>query len=514
MKKICTLLILVGIFLFASGFSQENNQVDQKGNSENKEDYTPLKKCLIGGFDNQGREIVQNGRADYYMELLPGKSYTGSWYYYVSGTSGTSSTANLIESPEVSWLQVSPAQFTDYVDGIATKVDYIFTTPLTTGTYTTTVVDLNGNWANKLVTLVVTETPTQNLYVFDEQISTNETFETSFWDYSPAYFYWSADNQYYYFNQMAVNYQEYPEKIWFNVLPSSFNLAPSDSTFVTFSANISTPGADSILVFNSMQYYSFPFFYKYNFDVISNSYLNVTPLSRNVPCSSSTTTFNLTSNTTWFASDNASWLTVSPTTGGNSGTLTATCSANTTGAMRVATITITGAGVPVVTLTVTQCPTVTPTNQNVNCAAGTTSFAVNANSTWTVSESVSWLSVSPAIGTNNGTLTVSYDANTGVAARTGTISVTFPDLPAVTVTVTQAPCCSLAVTPANQNVTCAAGTTTFSITTACAWTLSESTSWLSVSPTSGFNCSNSSRGNTLWGNSYAGSLLYFSRHTC
>jgi len=221
----------------------------------------------------------------------------------------------------------------------------------------------------------------------------------------------------------------------------------------------------------------------YNF--VSASTLSVTPSNKNVTCSSGTTTFAVTSNTTWTVTDNASWLAVSPTSGSNNATLTATFSANTTGVLRVATITITGAGVTTpVTVTVSQCPTVTPTNQNVTCAAGTTSFTVNANSTWTVSESVSWLSVSPASGTNNGTLTVTYDANTG-AARTGTISVTFPDLPAVSVTVTQAAVCTLTVTPANQTVTNPAGTTTFTITTTCAWTVSESVSWLSVSPTSG-----------------------------
>ena len=67
---------------------------------------------------------------------------------------------------------------------------------------------------------------------------------------------------------------------------------------------------------------------------------------------------------------------------------------------------------------------VTPPNQNVTASAGTTTFDVYSSTTWTVAESVSWLSVSPASGSNNGTLTVTYDANAGSESRIGQISIT------------------------------------------------------------------------------------------
>ncbi|MDP2236417.1 MAG: BACON domain-containing carbohydrate-binding protein, partial [Bacteroidales bacterium] len=57
---------------------------------------------------------------------------------------------------------------------------------------------------------------------------------------------------------------------------------------------------------------------------------------------------------------------------------------------------------------------------------------------WTVTESVLWLTVSPMSGSNNGTLTVNYDANPTTSSRTGQITVTAGGgSPAVTVTVTQ-----------------------------------------------------------------------------
>jgi|JFJP01.1.fsa_nt_gi uncharacterized protein (TIGR02145 family) len=65
---------------------------------------------------------------------------------------------------------------------------------------------------------------------------------------------------------------------------------------------------------------------------------------------------------------------------------------------------------------------VTPDNQNVNYEAGTTTFEVTSNVTWTVDDEATWLSVSPIWGTGNQTVTVTYDANTEISTRTGYIN--------------------------------------------------------------------------------------------
>jgi hypothetical protein len=224
-----------------------------------------------------------------------------------------------------------------------------------------------------------------------------------------------------------------------------------------------------------------------------NSTLIVSPATRTVPANAGSTSFAVTSNTTWTVTDDATWLTVTPS-GSNNGTITASFTAN-TGPQRVATIIVTGEGVATpVTVTVTQASgctlAVTPASQNVTCAAGTSTFSITTACAWTITESTSWLTVSPMSGSGNGTtpvtVTVTYDANSTGASRTsGNITVTVADVTPVNVSVTQDPCCTIAVTPANQNVTAPAGTTTFSVASACAWTITESESWLSVSPTSG-----------------------------
>ncbi|MCI5135831.1 MAG: hypothetical protein D3920_12340, partial [Candidatus Electrothrix sp. AW2] len=69
---------------------------------------------------------------------------------------------------------------------------------------------------------------------------------------------------------------------------------------------------------------------------------------------------------------------------------------------------------------------VSPPFREVTSASGVTVFNVTNAGTdtvkWTTSENLDWFSVSPASGTNDGTVTVSYDANASADARTGTIT--------------------------------------------------------------------------------------------
>ena len=73
--------------------------------------------------------------------------------------------------------------------------------------------------------------------------------------------------------------------------------------------------------------------------------LTVSPSNRDVPYTAGSTTFSVGSNTGWSVSDDASWLTISPSSGSNNGTLTATYQANNTTIQRVAHITVSGGGI-------------------------------------------------------------------------------------------------------------------------------------------------------------------------
>lgn len=123
---------------------------------------------------------------------------------------------------------------------------------------------------------------------------------------------------------------------------------------------------------------------------------------------------------------------------------------------------------------------VTPSNQNVSSSSGSTNFSVTSNSNWAATSSAGWCTVTPS-GSGNGTIVANYQSNTTTSQRVATITVTVSGLPAVNVTVTQAGvAATLAVTPSNQNVTAASGSTNFTVTSNSNWTASSNAGWCSV----------------------------------
>jgi Domain of unknown function (DUF4082)/Concanavalin A-like lectin/glucanases superfamily/Fibronectin type III domain/Viral BACON domain/Bacterial Ig domain len=225
----------------------------------------------------------------------------------------------------------------------------------------------------------------------------------------------------------------------------------------------------------------------------------------------------------WTASESASWLSVSPASGTNTGTITVTPSITGLAAGTYTTdvtVTATGAGgspktIPV-TLTVDPPTpptlTVSPSSLSFSATEGGSSPAAKTLSVsntgggsmdWTASETAAWLSVSPASGTNAGTITVT-PTTTGLAAGTYTTDVTVsasgatgsPKTIPVTLTVDPPAPPALSVTPTSLAFSATQGggdpaAKTLSVSNtgggSMDWTASESASWLGVSPASGTN---------------------------
>ena len=216
--------------------------------------------------------------------------------------------------------------------------------------------------------------------------------------------------------------------------------------------------------------------------------LSVTPPNQNVSSAAGSTAFTVTSNTTWNASSNQSWCTVTPSGTGN-GSITANYTAFAGVGTRVATITVTGTSAPTATVTVTQTGvpatlSVTPSNQNVpGTPAGNTSFTVTSNTAWTVISDQSWCTVTPS-GTGNGTITANYSFNPTLSPRVANVTVTVASLSPITVTVTQAAGTgSLVVTPPAQYVAYSpASSIDFTVTSNTSWAASSNVSWCTVTP--------------------------------
>ena len=129
-----------------------------------------------------------------------------------------------------------------------------------------------------------------------------------------------------------------------------------------------------------------------------------------------------------------------PASGTAPGSLSVTANvAGLSAATYSASITVMGSGasnspqsIPV-TLTVaapTPTLTVSPASLTFSATQGAAnpanqSLSITSNGSWSVSEAMSWLTVSPATGSNNGTVTVSVDPTTAtVGTNSGTITIT------------------------------------------------------------------------------------------
>ena len=218
-------------------------------------------------------------------------------------------------------------------------------------------------------------------------------------------------------------------------------------------------------------------------------YLYVTPNNKNVGSNSDITTFSISSNTSWSAADDVSWLTVSPLSGSGNGTITASFTANTLSSPRIATIRITGSGVDPQYVTVTQSGistlSITPANRDVGSAAGSTTFTISSNTSWTVTDNATWLTVIPTSGSGSGTLTATFTANTSTSNRVGTITISGTGVNSQNVIITQSGASTLSVTPTNRDVGSDLGSTTFSISSNVSWSVTDNADWLTVSPTGG-----------------------------
>ena len=127
--------------------------------------------------------------------------------------------------------------------------------------------------------------------------------------------------------------------------------------------------------------------------VIAAPTLSVSPSSLSFQQSGGTQSVDVTTNVSWTATTSASWLSISPTNGTESGTIIVTATANNSSSSRSATITITGSnGVSSQTITVSQAassgiqPDMYEPNNTVTTAynlgtmnANSTSYTVNAN---------------------------------------------------------------------------------------------------------------------------------------
>lgn len=183
----------------------------------------------------------------------------------------------------------------------------------------------------------------------------------------------------------------------------------------------------------------------------------------------------------WTAVSNDSWIKVDyGASGTGNGRVSFSTAPNNPGLARSGTITVAGQTVTVNQLDVCTY-SLSTTNDTYRADAGTGAVVVytGAGCAWTAVSNVSWITVtSNASGNGNNLLVLfSVAANTGTAARTGTLTIA-----GQTYTVVQPAPCRYSISPSNTNIGENGGSGSFSVSTdvGCYWTASANWSWVNI----------------------------------
>lgn len=218
--------------------------------------------------------------------------------------------------------------------------------------------------------------------------------------------------------------------------------------------------------------------------------LNADVLSRTVDRLMDSCTVNIVSNQSWSAVSNQSWLTCTPNGTGNA-SMTISYLDNNSASSRTASITVSSSGAASLAINIIQkgySITILPSSQNVSSTSGTANFTITSNINWTTSSNQTWCAVSPTSGTLNGSIIATYLANLVTSTRIATITLIGAGVPNQTVTVTQdAFVPTLNISPTNQNVSSAIGTTAINVTSNINWSASSNQTWCTIAPISGSN---------------------------
>lgn len=199
----------------------------------------------------------------------------------------------------------------------------------------------------------------------------------------------------------------------------------------------------------------------------------------------------VSSNTNWTASSSQTWLTLHKTSGSGNDSLKLTATANTTFALRSAIVTV-AVGSLIKTITVTQTGLAIPDTLIVSTTqvhavntAASYPVSVTANVVWTVNNTTSWFTVTPAGGVTSATLSIAVAANTTNSSRTATFTVTSGSLiRTITVLQDSTPVADqLTVNVDTIHALAAGGSTSVLVTSNRAWTVSSNQSWATLDKT-------------------------------
>ncbi len=151
--------------------------------------------------------------------------------------------------------------------------------------------------------------------------------------------------------------------------------------------------------------------------------LDIDPETREISAAATVYTIAITSNTDWVVTESLPWLSVSPSSGNGDAILSVTVEANPDLASRSGDIAIGTATHQLTQLGVPAFLDISPPSRTVNRSAQSYPIEISSNAPWAVTEALDWVTVSPASGAGDGTVTVTLTENVAPDARQGTLQI-------------------------------------------------------------------------------------------
>lgn len=238
-----------------------------------------------------GLEPLEAELFDYNIELLPGLSYQG-WYYFWS--TGDTLAAAFVEQIDVPWLTLSGNNFTSTGCNDIAPVGFHFSAPVVPGIYTAVVEDLNGNWDDVNVTLIVSENPlAADVFTFAANAGDTVLYtDDEDWDG----FSLGCLNPYFPGSTQAYVIAEFPEAPWMTINPTAFTLGEFEVKTIEFSMTSEVNGDFSTHVVYHKEWRSRPKLFRYEFNVTGAPEITITsPAAGDLLVVGSTATIQWTS---------------------------------------------------------------------------------------------------------------------------------------------------------------------------------------------------------------------------
>lgn len=226
-----------------------------------------------------------------------------------------------------------------------------------------------------------------------------------------------------------------------------------------------------------------------------SEYLNVSDID--IPGGNTTATLSIqaSNNCDWVISWSEPWIrSVSPTKGRGSQNVTITVSTNpSSSAERTAVITVKNTSGSINrNVTLTQSPNaealeLSVSTLNFTSDAGHQDVTITSNTHWTVTGTANWMSLNRTEGDNNGSITITVEANAAKTERTAVLTFTGSGGINKQLTVKQQPntTTDFRVSPITLSANATASSVQFSINGDAQWTVVSNQSWATVNTNSG-----------------------------